>query len=143
MTNRDKVTELLKNYPFYKFAIRNFETTGWVAISGTGYSERIQTSGYGPRAPVKFSCDSVQDVMDYNEYKNAVDMVDRAMEELTEEEQYVIKLKWMQDMTLEQIARRRFCHKDTIKRIHRRAIGKLAICFRFVDVPEIEKLPVA
>lgn len=138
--DRDKVTELLKNYRSYRYAVRMFETTGWVGVSGTQYSDMPRSSNFGSRAPAKFGC-SFEDVLDYGRYKAAVDAIEGALDTLTEDERSVIRLKWMEDMTLEMIAGRRECSRDTIKRIHRRALNKLAICLRFVDVPHIERIP--
>lgn len=142
--NKDKVTELLHNYQSYKYAVRMFETTGWVAISGTQWSDMPGSGrGFGPRAPVKFATDSLQDVADYNEYKSAVEAVEGALETLNDEERSVIRLKWMDGLTLNQIAQRKAYSVDTIKRTHKAAFRKLYICLRFVRVPEIEQIPVA
>jgi RNA polymerase sigma factor (sigma-70 family) len=143
--DRDKVTELLKNYRSYQYAIRMYETTGWAAIGGTGYSElgMPRNSSFGPRAPVKFTCDSLADRLDYQQYKRAVEAVDGALKTLNDDEESVIRHKWMDDMTLAQIARRKNYSERTVKRMHKMALTKLAICLRFFDVPEIEQIPVA
>ncbi|MNU01888.1 Sigma-70, region 4 [compost metagenome] len=62
------------------------------------------------------------------------------METLTDEEQSVIKLRWMNEMTLDQIANRKNYSKATIKRTHKKALGKLVICLRFLEVPHIEQI---
>lgn len=141
--DRNKVTEMLRSYRTYKFAIRNFETTGWVAISGTQYSDMPRSGSFGPRAPVKFTSDSVQDVLDYNMYKRTVELIDGALETLKDEERSVVCLKWMDDMTLQQIADRKGYSRETIKRAHRSGLNKLQSCLRFVEIPEIEHLTVA
>ena len=141
--NKDKVTELLHNYQSYKYAVKMFETTGWVAIAGTQWSDMPRGGSFGPRAPVKFSSDSLQDVQDYNAYKEAVKALEGALEMLNDEEQSVIRLKWMEGLTLSQIAQRKSYSIDTIKRTHMAAFRKLYICLRFVKVPEIEQIPVA
>lgn len=141
--NRNKITEILKNYRMYKFAVRNFETTGWVAIAGTQWSDMPRSGSFGSRAPVKFSVDSMQDVVDYNAYKQAIDIIDAAIEHLTDEEQSVIRLKWMDGMTLADIATRKAYSRDTIRRTHRKALSKLSVCLRFMEAPEIEEAPVA
>lgn len=143
MNERDRITELLRNYRSYKYAVRMFENTGWAALSGTGYSDTRSSNGFGPRAPVKFTADSVQDVMDYNKYRRAVEAVEGALEALTDEEQSVIKLKWMDDVSLVQIAKRKNYSLITIKRTHKTAFNKLVVALRFAETPEIEKIPVA
>lgn len=141
--NRNEVTEMLKKYRTYKFAIRNFEKTGWVSMTGTQWSDMPRGGGFGSRAPVKFASDSLQDVADYNEYKRTIELVDGALDELRDEERSVVCLKWMDDMTLQQIADRKRYSKETIKRYHRKGLTKLCNCLRFVELPEIEYLPVA
>lgn len=138
--DRDKVTELLRNYPHYKFAVRNFETTGWVALTGTVWSDSPRGGGFGSKAPVKFASDSIQDVMDYNSYKKATDAVEGALETLTDDEQAIITLKWMHGLTLDQIEDRRHMGRGYAKQVHRKALKSLAICLRFVEVPEIEEV---
>lgn len=138
--DKNKVTTLLKRYPSYKYAVRMYETTGWVALTGTVWSDMPRGGGFGSRAPVKFACDSLQDVMDYQAYKRAVNAVEGALETLTEDERSVITLKWMHGLTLSVIEERRHMGTGYAKQIHRRALGNLAICLRFAEVPEIEDI---
>lgn len=136
------VTKLLKNYPQYKYAVRNYDETAESRhyLQATRYSDMPRGGdGYGPKVPGGYGV-SFKDNMDYHAYTRAVKMVEGALDTLTDEERSVIKLKWMDDLTLGQIANRKNYSKDTIKRTHRRAMEKLNICFRFADIPEIEDM---
>ena len=143
MNQRDKVIELLKLYPSYKYAVRMYETTGWVAISGTQYSDMPRGGGFGSKAPVKFMVDSFLDTNDYHTYKRTVELIEGAMDTLMDEERSVIRLKWLGNLTLAQIAMRKWYSERTIQRAHKKGLQKLAICLRFVEAPEIEQIPVA
>lgn len=143
MNMRDKVTELLKNYRSYQYAMKQYETTGWVAISGTGYSDMPRGGGFGSRAPVRFAVDSLEDTRDYNRYRRIVDAIDGALHTLGELEESIIRFKWMHDLTLVQIAERKNYSVSTIKRTHKQAFRKLVICLQFEEIPEIEQIAVA
>lgn len=140
--NRNKVTELLKLYPSYKYAVKSFETTGWVAISGTGYSDMPRNGSFGTRAPVKFTADSYLDCMDYREYKRVVEAIEGALETLHENERRVIELKWLKGHTLSDIDSMIHVGIGYSKQIHRKALAKLSICLTFVELPHIEKIAV-
>lgn len=139
--NQDKITELLKNYPYYRYAVRMYETDRPVALRATEYSDMPRGGGFGARAPKLFG-PAYQDELDYAEYKKAVMYIEGALETLTDEEQSVIKLRWMDELSLDQIAKRKSYSKSTIKRTHRRAWCKLTICLRFMDVPHIEQIQI-
>lgn len=139
--NQDKVTQLLRNYPYYRYAVMMFVTDRPVMLQATEYSDMPRGGGgFGPKSPKVYG-DTFEDVLDYEKYKRAVTYIEGAMETLTDEEQSVIKLRWMDDMTLDQIAYRKGYSTSTIKRTHRRALEKLTICLRFVEVPYIEAIP--
>lgn len=142
--NRDKITELLRNYRSYKYAIRMYESPRMICAGTASYDDMPRNGSFGSRIPPRNDGISFEDANDYITYKEAVEAVDGALETLTDDEQSVIKLRWMDSLTLEQISRRKFCSRDTIKRIHKRAYNQLSICLRFVrEVPQIEKVPVA
>ncbi|MFK4167236.1 sigma-70 family RNA polymerase sigma factor [Paenibacillus lautus] len=140
--NQDKITELLKNYPYYRYAVRMYETDRPVALRATEYSDMPRGGGFGTRAPKLFGL-ADEDELDYDRYKKAVVHIEGALETLTDEEQSVIKLRWMDELSLDQIADRKSYSRSTIKRTHKRALAKLTICLRFVDIPYIEEITVA
>lgn len=139
MVDRNKVTELLKNYKSYKFAVRNYEQAGWAAIGSVGDRE-FSGAAYGSRAPKKFG-PSFQDSLDYQSYKSIVDIIEGALDTLDVESQEIIRLKWFEGYTLQVIANRHNYSIDTVKRKHKKALNNLVICFTFVQAPEIEKVP--
>jgi DNA-directed RNA polymerase sigma subunit (sigma70/sigma32) len=148
--NRDKVTELLKNYRSYKYAVSN----------GIAPHEPSDTLGmpmgldYGPRAPKAFGerGNTIQSTMDYRQYKRSVEAVNGAVEDvLSDDEQKVIRYKYLErnTLTLYQIADRFHMTEDRAKYLHRKALKSLEKALMFVDVPEIinmdkhlEKVPV-
>lgn len=139
-----KVEELLKNYLSYRHAVNVYERhkpmpSAGIANysgmpSGSGAPERF-FSIVGKPADMGYTTD--EDYQDYVEYKTAVVEIEGALETLTEEQLSVIKLKWMQDVSLKQIAVRKHCHEVTIKKMHRIAINRLTKALRFTDVPGI------
>lgn len=138
--NRDKVTELLKRYKSYKFAVRNYETAGWAAIGNNVDRDGFSGGGFGSRAPKRYGA-SFQDARDYDMYKTIVDAIEGALDTLSLDEQDIIRLKWFEDMTLNTIAMRKSFSIDTVKRKHKKAINSLSICFTFIQVPEIVSIP--
>lgn len=141
MTDRDKVTELLKNYRSYRYAVSN----------GIAPHEPNDTLGmpmgldYGPRAPRAFGerGNTIQSAMDYRIYSRAVKMLEGAVEDvLDDDEREIIRLKYIErnTLTLENIADRRHMHKNTATTIHKRALKKLTKALIFVEVPEIHNL---
>ena len=141
--NQDGVAELLKRYKSYKFAVRNYENAGWAAIGNNVDRDGFGGGGFGSRAPKKYGT-SFNDHMDYQEYKRIVNTIEMALDTLTDDEREVIRLKWFEDITLKTISYRKGegYSLPTVNRIHRKALDKIAICFRFEDsIPEIELIP--
>lgn len=138
--NRDKVTELLRRYKSYKFAVRNYETAGWAAIGNNVDRDGFSGGGFGSRAPKKYGA-SFQDAMDYEMYKTIVDAIEGALDTLPSDEQEIIRLKWFEGITLRKISERYSYSVETIKLKHRKAINSLSICLNFVVVAEIECIP--
>lgn len=139
--NRDKVTELLKNYRSYKYAVSN----------GIAPHEPNDTLGmpmgleYGPRAPRAFGerGNTLQSVSDYRKYRTAVRAVDGAVDEvLSDDEQKVIKYKYLErnTLTLYQIADRFNMSERQAKYMHKKALKSLTVALSFVEVPEIINL---
>lgn len=139
-----KVEELLKNYLSYRHAVTVYERHKPMPSAGiANYSGMPSGSGSPERffaivgKPADMGYTSDEDYQDYAEYKTAVVEIEGALETLTEEQLSVVKLKWMQDVSLKQIAVRKHCHEVTIKKMHRIAINKLTKALRFTDVPDI------
>lgn len=139
--DRDKVTELLKNYRSYKYAVSN----------GIAPHEPNDTLGmpmsfdYGPRAPRSFGerGNTLQSAIDYRQYKRAVEAVNGAVDEvLSDDEQKVIKYKYLErnTLTLYQIADRYHMTEDRAKYLHRKALKSLEKALMFVEVPDIINL---
>lgn len=143
--NKNQITEILKRYMSYKHAVNMYErhrpepsagVANYTAIpSGSGAPERFFAI---VGKPADMGHTSMQDELDYREYKMAVKDLEEALEVLTDDEQSVVKLKWMHDLTLKQIADRKQYSVDTVKRYHRRGMQKLNDALRFARFPAIE-----
>lgn len=148
--DKDKITELLRNYPSYKYAVRQYENhrpypqagiANYSAMpSGSGAPERFFVN---PGKPADMGATTFQDQIDYTAYRDIVNELEGAILTLTEDEQSVIMLKWVHDITLKQIADRKGYSVDTIKRQHKRGLAKLTIALRFTKVPEIQTIELA
>lgn len=138
--DRDKVTELLKNYRSYKFAVKNYESNHLPAASIASYSDMPRSIGFESSPPRFNNGLSIQDHIDYIEYKRAVEAIEGALETLTDNEKLVIEKKWMVGITLKNIEINYHYGTDYAKKIHRRALQKLSICLTFVDVPSIREV---
>jgi hypothetical protein len=139
--NRDKVTELLKNYRSYKYAVSN----------GIAPHEPNDTLGmpmgldYGPRAPRAFGerGNTIQSTLDYKQYTRVVRAVDGAVNDvLGDEEQIIVRNKYLErnTMTLCQIAGRFNMSERRALYLHKKALKAMALALTFVDVPEIINL---
>lgn len=152
---RKKVEQLLKNYPLYKHAIRDYEKPhiehhNWdrtmqkymVAAPArtTLFSETPVGQGRGSSPPKLSGGWTMYDYMEYQAYQHAVERVEAALELLTEKEKYVIQKKYMQDHTLEQVGNRKGYSREWAKKVHRRAMEKLCTALRFDDVPSIHDM---
>ena len=109
------------------------------------YSDMPMGTGSGSRAPSITGLWTWEDTSEYNQFKYAVRRVDDALDLLSDDERSVVTLKWMDDLTLDQIGTRKRYSREWVKKVHRRALGKLSICLRFDEVPSIEteRQPVA
>lgn len=146
--DKDKITELLRNYPSYKYAVRQYENhrpypqagiSNYSAMpSGSGAPERFFVN---PGKAADMGITTFSDLLDYESYRDIVNELEGALQTLTEDEYGVIILKWVNDITLKQIADRKGHSVDTIKRLHKRGLAKLTIAMRFTKVPEIITIP--
>lgn len=143
--NTNKVTELLKSYRAYRYAVRQYENHKPLAQAGVAnYSGMPGGSGapelffdrVGKMADMGHT--SLQDALDYEEYRGIVNAIDSALDTLNDDQRSVIKLKWMDGVTLVDIALRKSYSERSVKRLHKSALSNLSICLRFVDIPSIE-----
>lgn len=140
---RDQITELLKNYRSYKYAVRNFELNHEPAASTANYDFMPRAQGFRSSAPLNNNGLTFQDEIDYQLYKRAVKAIEGAVNDvLSDDERTVIKRKWMDPnrITLAQIAQQKGVHPVTVKRWHKEALKALSIALAFVEVPEIEEI---
>jgi DNA-directed RNA polymerase specialized sigma24 family protein len=145
--NRENVTELLKNYRSYKYAVNQYERhrpragagiANYEAMpSGSGAPELFFTAN-GRMADMGHT--SLQDRMDYQSYSEVIRDIEGGLETLTDEEQSVVKLKWMDKLSLQQIADRKGLSLRTIKSCHKSALSSLQACYRFIKMPEITEI---
>lgn len=135
--NRDKVTQLLKNYKSYKYAVKCYEVDYLPVPSIASYSDMPRSAGFESSVPRGNNSLSLNDHQDYHEYKTAVVAIEGAMNTLSDIERLVIKKKWMDGYTLRIIEDRHHLGIDYAKKIHRKALENLAICLTFTEVPKI------
>lgn len=123
--NNDKVTELLKNYRSYRYAVNN---------CGPGIE--------GFRLPAVISERRVNmNVWDATRYNRIVNMIDGAVNEvLSDDERTVIMRKYLDRNTLNLNEIATVLHKDrtTIGRWHTAAIRRLAIALQPLSEDERE-----
>lgn len=140
-----KVEELLKLYPQYKHAVTVYERHKPMPAAGiANYSAMPSGSG----APEFFfdrvgkSADmgrtTFEDLQDYFKYKVIVVEIEGALDTLTDEQQAIIKLRWMKGINLEQIAPIRRCSVRTVKSNHKMALARLNTALRFTKLEDIE-----
>jgi hypothetical protein len=140
MIDRDKVTEALKYYPSYRHAVRSYELPRLVAAGTADYSGMPKGGGFESRTPTHNDGTGFQDALDYQAYKQAVMMIEGALDSLTDDERAVIELKWMKGLKLHVIEDRRHMGIGYAKQIHRKALTKLVHALRFLELPEIHDL---
>lgn len=152
MDQRNKITEMLKNYRYYKLAIaiyNDLEDGEFVYYTDpymtaaparmTLYSETPIGRGDGSRPPRLSGRWLASDVIDFTRYKQAINRIDSALDLLNNIERSVIILKWMDGLTLEEIGRKKNYGRDWAKKVHQRAFKNLEKSLRFDDVPKIDK----
>jgi DNA-directed RNA polymerase specialized sigma24 family protein len=145
--SKESVTELLKKYPSYKFAIQRYERHNPKAGAGIANYEAMPSGDGAPElffAPNSRMADmghtSLNDYLDYQAYKEIVTALELAMELLTLEEQYVVKKKWIEGVELSKIAESSHYAYITVRRYHKSAINKLERCLVFDKSPTIERI---
>ena len=143
MNERDKVQELLKNYRSYKYAVSN-GIAPFVDEDTLGMPMALD---FGSRPPRLMGSRGslVSSTTDFRKYDRAVRMISGAVEDvLDDDEREVVTLRWMErnTMTLERIAERKRVCERTVRTVHKRALNKLTLALRFVDVPDIHNLDI-
>lgn len=145
MRSMNKVEELLKRYPSYKHAVNVYERHRPIPAAGiANYSAMPSGSGAPERffaivgKPADMGYTSEEDYLDYLRYKSVVLDIEGALETLTEEQYSIIKLKWMQDVTLKQIADRKHWGLTKVKADHKLALSRLNDALRFTKIESIE-----
>jgi hypothetical protein len=147
--DKNKVTELLGNYRSYLQAVYNYEhykplPSASIANynpmpSGSGATE-LFFDRTGKAADMGFT--SMLDHYDHQMYVAIVSIIAFTVEQvLTDDEQYVIKKKWLDrnPMELYKIAIVKECNESTVGRWHKKALSKLAVAFSPITVvPHIE-----
>lgn len=140
--DRDKVTELLKNYRSYKYAVSN----GIAPHQEEDILGMPMSFDYGSRPPSGiYGRGSLQgSTNDYRAYKRVVEAIDGAVNDvLGDDEQKVIRYKYMErnTLTLSQIAEGKlYCHERRAIYLHKKALKALALALMFVELPEIINL---
>lgn len=140
-----KVTELLIKYPAMKYAVTVYESHKPRPSAGIANYTAMPTGSGAPERffaivgkPADMGMTTKDDYTDYIQYKAAVTEIEGALSILTDDQQMVIKNKWLKGLTLKQIQSMRYCSLDTVKRNHRMALSTLEDALRFTYIPEIE-----
>jgi len=148
VNHRDKIEKLLKNYKSYKCAMLQYEKHKPFPQAGVANYSGMPSGSGAPElffAQVGKMADmgdvSNEDKKDYEAYSMAVEAVESALDTLEDDERSIIKQKWIDKLTLKQIASKKSMHISTVKAKHRSAFASLAICFRFIEPPQIEEIP--
>jgi len=147
--HKDQITEALKNYRSYRYAVSQYERhkpypnagiANYSGMSGGSGATELFFAPNGRMADMGHL--TLEDVLDYEMYKSAISDIDGALDILTDDERKVIRKKWMEGMSLNEIADNDIHSHVTIKRTHKRALNKLEKCFRFTPfiAPEIETI---
>lgn len=137
--NHNKITELLKNYRSYRYAVSN-------GIAPHDEEDVLMPFNrtFGPRIPRLHGRGTWdKSITDYRHYSYVVTMIDGAVREvLTDEERKIIELKYLErnPITLERIADRIGYNERTIRRYHKTALKKLTLALGFMEIPEIINL---
>lgn len=139
MNEHDRITELLRNYRSYRYAVNN----GIAPFVETDMSGIMGGCGFGPRIPRLTAGTTFQSEQDYHMYKRIVEAIDGAVKDVLSDDQgIVIRLKYLErnPTTLLKIAIARDKDEKTIRRWHKEAIKLLGTALEFVETPEIINL---
>lgn len=135
--DKNKVTEMLKKYRSYKFAVSN----GIAPYNPYDDIGMPRGGGYGSRIPSLGGSGSTwQSEQDFLHYSRAVAAIEGAVADVLDDDQAtVIRRKYMDrnKRTLAQIAAERKVDPSTVTRWHKEALKHLADALVFVEVPDI------
>lgn len=141
---RDQITELLKNYRSYKYAVRNYESNHQPDAAIASYEFMPRSPGFESSVPRGNMGLTFQDSIDCQRYRRIVQAIDGAVNDvLSDNERVVIKCKWMNPnrINLNDIAQQKGVHPVTVKRWHKEALKALSIALSFVEeVPHIHEI---
>ena len=151
--NHEQITQLLKDYRSYRYAVMQYERHQTIPQAGVAnYSGMPGGSG----APELFFANvgrmadygsaSFQDQLDYNAYRSVINAIDGAvMDVLTDGERTVVMRKYLdrEPKTLTQIAQSIEKDERTVRRYHKEACRKLRNALALFRVPAIINLDVA
>ena len=154
----ERIQHELKYYRSYKVAIETTKRNIQAETNGnswernryedaspcrvTVYDDMPLGGGSGSREPVLSGGMSFEDIMEFERYKEIVSIIDMALNTMAEIERDIITMKWMDELTLAQIAERKGFSYGTAKTIHGRAVEKMKKSLRFYYIPWME-VPVA
>lgn len=145
MNNRDKVTELLKNYRSYRYAVKMYDKNiGIPAASIATYDDMPRGGSFGSRTPLVNDGFQFADQLDYHDLVYVVRSIEGAVEEvLNSKERLVIEKKYIgpEAWTLYKISIDEDKDESTIRRWHKEALRKLSIALGPVEKPKMYKIP--
>jgi hypothetical protein len=139
--DRDTVTQLLKNYRSYRYAVNN----GIAPFVEDDLLGMPRSLSYGSRLPTSLSGRGTTHASqaDYHQYKRIVQLIDGAVSDvLSDDEQKVIRLKYMErnPLTLAEIGHTYSMCDRKVTYLHKRSLRSLSLALAFVDVPDIINL---
>lgn len=134
----NKITELLKNYRSYRYAISN----GIAPHQSEDMLGMPMGGTYGSRIPKIWgsSGSTFESERDYNRYTRIVMAVDGAVNEVLNDDQAkMIRKKYLDKnrRTLAEISDELNVDPSTVGRWHKEALKQLSMALQFVELPEI------
>lgn len=142
--NREQIVEGLKFLRAYEVAVSEFERNKpsepqninpWIAAGCrvTLYSDMPMGTGSGSRSPVLTGEWSLADSLEYQRCLYMSRWLRAALSTLYEEERKVVSLKYMDGLTLKQIAQRIHVSGGKSKSLHKEGMEKMDTCLQFVE----------
>lgn len=134
MNERDKVTELLKNYRSYRYAANNLDGTDGYLVQDWG-SVRIASA----RGDLIIGLNE----WDYRRYSRIVTLIDGAVQDVLDDDmQNIIRYKYLErnTLTLSQISDKFHYGERRAQYLHKKALKALTLALGFADAPEIHNL---
>lgn len=145
LLNKDQVTKALKRYRTYKHAVSIFDKHVAVPAAGVANYEAMPSGSGAPElffamvgSPADMGRHSIQDEIDYINYRTLVIELSGALQLLRSDERQVVTHKWMDDINLQEIADGMHVSFTTIVRLHKSGLNKLCAAMRFSTYVDIE-----